>query len=61
MALNLKELEDEAIEVNRRYNDYILLRSQHREKIINIIENLDNGDPVREFAKILMITSSREE
>ena len=61
LNINFDELLEEALEVNRQYNNYRLLREQHRERVIDLLDNMKDGEPARELGKILMITSSREE
>ena len=59
--MNIKELEEEALEVNRLYNNYQMLRKQHREKIIDQLALTEEGAEAKELARILLITMMKEE
>ena len=58
---NLKEVEEEAIEVNRRYNAYCLLRGQHRDRVFSLLSQATDERELKELSRILMLTIKKEE
>ena len=57
--LNIKELEEEAIEVNRRYNSYLALRGQHRTKVMDLLELSNNEKELKKLVRILTLTTNK--
>ena len=58
--LKLDDLEEQAVEVNRRYNNYEALRRQHRERVMDLFGETDDPDELKGLAKILMMTKGGE-
>ena len=58
---NLKEVEEEALEVNRRYNSWSLLRNQHRERVFSLLGQATEEEELKQLSKILMLTIKKEE
>jgi len=58
---NLKAVEEEALEVNRRLNSYRLLRAQHRDRVLDLMGQATDEDELRELTRILMLTVRKEE
>ena len=58
---NLKAVEEEALEVNRRQNSYRLLRSQHRDRVFDLMGQAIDEDELKELTRILMLTVRKEE
>lgn len=54
--LKLKDLEEEAVEVNRRYNNYLALKKLHRKTVIKLLDTSDDNREIKELARILMLT-----
>lgn len=59
--IKLDDLEEQAIEVNRRYNNYQALRQQHREKVIGLLSASEDNRETKELARILLLTNSINE
>jgi len=58
---NLKAVEEEALEVNRRLNSYRLLRVQHRDRVLDLMGQATDEDELKELTRILMLTVRKEE
>jgi hypothetical protein len=59
--MNLEELEEEALEVNRRYMNYQALRQQHRERVIAAFDETFDPEDIKKLVNILMVTTRKEE
>ena len=59
--LKLDELEEEAVEVNRRFNNYQALRQQHRKRVIELLSASEDNGEIKELARILVLTNSVQE
>ena len=60
MTIKMDDLEDEAVEVNRRYNNYEALRRQHRERVMDLFDETDDSKELKGLARILMMTKGGE-
>lgn len=58
--INLDDLEEEAVEVNRRFNNYQSLRLQHRERVMELFGETEDPKELKELARILMMTKGGE-
>lgn len=58
--LKLDDLEEEAVEVNRRFNNYEALRRQHRERVMDLFDETDDPKELKGLARILMMTKGGE-
>ena len=59
--LKLDDLEEQAVEVNRRYNNYQALRLQHRKTVIELLGASEDNGEIKELARILVLTNSVQE
>ena len=60
MTIKMDDLEDEAVEVNRRFNNYEALRRQHRERVMDLFDETDDSSELKGLARILMMTKGGE-
>lgn len=60
MIIKMDDLEEQAIEVNRRYNNYEALRLQHRERVMGLLKESKDTEELKELVRILMITRGGE-
>ena len=60
MTIKLDDLEEEAVEVNRRQNSYQALRLQHRERVMTLFDETEDPKELKELAHILMMTKGGE-
>ena len=58
--INLKDIEEEAIEVNRRQNNWKQLKKQHRKKVMDLLELSDDEKELKKLVRILMQTTDKE-
>jgi len=59
--LNIQELEEEAVEVNRRQNDWLRLKQQHRKSVMDLLELSDDKGELKKLVRILMLTTNKEQ
>ena len=61
--INLEELEEEALEVNRLFMSWQMLRTQHRERVMEALKDMpmDNSAEIKRLAEIMMRTVIKEE
>ena len=59
--INIAELEEEAVEVNRLYVNWQMLRTQHRERVLNALDVTLDPEGVKRLVKILTLTLRKEE
>lgn len=57
MTIKLDDLEDEAVEVNRRYNNYEALRLQHRMNVMGLLGETSDTEELKRLVRILMMTT----
>ena len=57
MTIKMDDLEDEAVEVNRRYNNYEALRRQHRERVMELFGETNDPEELKRLVRILMMTT----
>ena len=60
MMIKLDDLEAEAVEVNRRYNNYQALRLLHREGVMGLFDETEDPVELKGLARILMMTKGGE-
>ena len=58
--MKLDDLEEQAVEVNRRFNNYEALRRQHRERVMELFDETDDPVELKGLARILMMTKGGE-
>jgi hypothetical protein len=58
--IKLDDLEEQAVEVNRRFNNYEILRRQHRERLMALFQETDDPVELKGLARILMMTKGGE-
>ena len=58
--INLKDIEEEAVEVNRRQNDWKRLKKQHRKKVMDLLELSDDEKELKRLVYILTLTTDKE-
>ena len=61
LVVNLKEVEDEAIEINRQFHNYRRMREQHRERVFSLMAQTQDSHELKELSRILMLTVKKEE
>jgi len=63
MGIKIKDIEKEAIELNRLYNNYAMLRKQHRDSIIEAVNNtpIDDAATMKKLLDIYMLNIKKEE
>jgi len=61
--INLEYLEEEALEVNRLFMNWQMLRVQHRKRVMEALKDtpLDDGESHKRIAEIIIMTSRKEE
>jgi hypothetical protein len=59
--MDTRELEQEAVEVNRRFNNYQALRQQHRERVIELLDASEDNREIKGLARILLLTNTTYE
>ena len=57
MTIKMNDLEDEAVEVNRRYNNYQALRLQHRMNVLRLLGETNDPEELKRLVRILMMTT----
>jgi hypothetical protein len=60
VTIRIEDLEEEAVEVNRRYNNYEALRLQHRERVMGLFGETEDPKELKGLARILMMTKGGE-
>ncbi len=58
--IKLNDLEQEAVEVNRRYNNYQALRLQHRERVMALFAETEDPKELKGLVRILIMTKGGE-
>ena len=58
--MGTKELEEEAVEVNRRQNDWKRLKKQHRKKVMDLLELSGDEKELKKLVRILTLTTDKE-
>jgi len=57
VTIKLDDLEEEAVEVNRRYNNYETLRLQHRVNVLRLLGETSDPEDLKRLVQILMTTT----